>query len=53
MKNAAVKPCMTTITEQQENSTYKYTRLERILENQMEHKSTYWGTNCSNLDGKI
>ena len=53
MKNAAVKPCMTTTTEQQENSTYKYARLERILENQMEQKSTYWGTNCSNLDGKI
>ena len=32
MKNAAVKPCMTTTTEQQENSTYKYARLERILE---------------------
>ena len=42
MKNAAVKPCMTTTTEQQENSTYKYARLERILENQMEQKSTYW-----------
>ena len=53
MKNAAVKPCMTTTTEQQENSTYKHARLERILENQMEQKSTYWGTNCSNLDGKI
>ena len=53
MKNAAVKPCMTTTTEQQENSTYKHARLERILENQMEQKSTYWRTNCSNLDGKI
>ena len=52
-ENAAVKPCMTTTTEQQENSKYKYTRLERILENQMEQKSTYWRTNCSNLDGKI
>ena len=39
MKNAAVKPCMTTTTEQQENSTYKYARLERILENKWNRKA--------------
>ena len=46
MKNAVVKPCMTTITEQQENSTYKYARLDGTEKHLL-------GTNCSNLDGKI
>ena len=30
---------MTTTTEQQENSTYKYARLERILENKWNRKA--------------
>ena len=30
---------MTTATEQQENSTYKYARLERILENKWNRKA--------------